>query len=161
MSASTCIVELVPVKSTAFQPIAGTFESEFVEAMRRRLVDAQVEVLRMYLEKRPTEQLLGALDRLIDCTHASFREEEALMDSLECTPDPAHREMHSRVLTQLVVLRSSATGFDRGRLLAHLIIVDRQLTSHISDAVQMSTRQPPEFPHGEGLAEGGVAESHH
>lgn len=161
MSASTRTVDLVPVKSAAFPANTSTFESKSVKAMRRRLVDAQVEVLRMYLEKRSTEQLLEALDRLIDCTHASFREEEALMDSLEFTPDPAHREMHSRVLTQLVVLRSSATDFDRGRLLAHLILVDRQLTSHISDAVQMSDRKKSEFPHGEGLAEGGVAESQH
>jgi len=161
VSASSRAFNATPVKSKGFPANTGEFEGKSVEAMRRRLVDAQVEVLRMYLEKRSTEQLLEALERLIDCTRTSFREEEALMDCLALTPDPAHREMHSRVLAQLVVLRSSAADFDRGRLLAHLILIDRQLTSHISDAVQMSDRQRQELPHGEGLAEGGIAESHH
>jgi hypothetical protein len=30
-------------------------------------------------------------------------------------------------------LRNSALDFDRGRLLAQLIFIDRELTSHISD----------------------------
>ena len=138
MSASSLAVDVMPVQSTALPANTGGFEGKSIEAMRRRLVDAQVEVLRMYLEKRSTAQLLEALERLIDCTRSSFREEEALMDCQAFTPDPAHREMHNRVLTQLIVLRSSAADFDRGRLLAHLIQIDRQLTSHISDAAQLT-----------------------
>jgi hemerythrin len=88
----------------------------------------------MYLEKRSQEQLLNALDRLIECTRASFHEEEALMDCFAPDPDPVHREMHSRVLARLMALRNSALDFDRGRLLAQLIFIDRELTSHISDA---------------------------
>lgn len=159
MSASSRVI--TPVKSTGFPENTGGLEGKSVEAMRRRLVDAQVEVLRIYLEKRSTEQLLEALERLIDCTRTSFREEEALMDCLAFTPDPAHREMHSRVLAQLVVLRSSAADFDRGRLLAHLILIDRQLTSHISDAVQMSDRQRSEYIPVDSVTQAGVAESQH
>lgn len=104
--------------------------------LRHELVDAQVEVLRMYLEKKSKEHFLDALDRLIECTHASFRQEEQLMACLSSIPDPVHREMHNVVLAQLELLRSCALDADRGRLLAQLILVDRQLTSHISDTVQ-------------------------
>lgn len=99
--------------------------------LRHKLVDAQVEVLRMYLEKQSTEQLIGALDRLIECTEASFRSEEALMECLTGHSDPLHCEAHRGVLAQLEYLRASAQDFDRGRLLAHLILVDRELTSHL------------------------------
>lgn len=102
--------------------------------MRHELVEAQVELLRMYLEKRSSEQFLEALDRLIECTCASFREEEALMECLTGLADPVHREMHHAVLAQLDQLRRCARDADRGRLLGQLILVDRQLTSHISDA---------------------------
>lgn len=104
--------------------------------MRHELVDAQVEVLRMYMEKKSSERLLQALDRLIECTRASFREEENLMESFTSTPDNVHRDMHNAVLAQLGLLRRSVMESDRGRLLAQLILVDRQLTSHISDAVR-------------------------
>lgn len=153
----------MPVQSKAFPESTGGFEGTSVEAMRSRLVDAQVEVLRMYLEKRSTEQLLAALERLIDATQSSFREEEARMDCRALAPDPVHREMHSRVLGQLVVLRSSAADFDRGRLLAHLILIDRQLTSHISDTVQMSDPQRTGYSSGDAVAGRNVeaAESQH
>lgn len=104
--------------------------------IRHELVDAQVEVLRMYLEKRSSELFLEALDRLIECTCASFREEEELMACLTGAPDPVHREMHDAVLAQLELLRRCVLDADRGRLLGQLILVDRQLTSHISDALQ-------------------------
>jgi len=109
--------------------------------MRHELVDAQVEVLRMYLEKKSRECLLEALERLIDCTRASFREEEALMECLTSVPDPMHRAMHDDVLTQMALLRDYAMDWDRGHLLAQLILVDRQLTSHLSDAVESPDRQ--------------------
>jgi hemerythrin len=104
--------------------------------IRHELVDAQVEVLRMYLEKRSAELFLEALDRLIDCTCASFEEEEKLMECLTGAPDPVHREMHQTVLAQLELLRRCVLDSDRGHLLGQLILVDRQLTSHISDALQ-------------------------
>lgn len=104
--------------------------------IRHELVDAQVDVLRMYLEKRSSEHFLEALDRLIDCTCASFAEEEELMECLTGAPDPGHREMHQAVLAQLEMLRRCVLDSDRGHLLGQLILVDRQLTSHISDALQ-------------------------
>lgn len=114
----------------------GGSSSRSVYNWRHELVDAQVEVLRMYLEKKSREHLLEALNRLIDCTRASFRDEERLMECLSSTPDPAHREMHNVVLDQLELLRRSVLESDRGRLLAQLILVDRQLTSHLTDAVK-------------------------
>jgi len=104
--------------------------------MRHELVEAQVDVLRMYMEKKPRDHLLESLDRLIACAQNSFREEEELMEFLTSTPDHAHREMHNSVLAQLGLLRRCAMESDRGRLLAQLILVDRQLTSHISEATQ-------------------------
>lgn len=160
MSTSLRSVDVMPVKSTAFSENTGDLEAKSVQSMRRRLVDAQVEVLVMYLEKRSTEQLLEALERLIDCTRSSFREEEALMDCLAFAPDPAHRELHGRVLAQLVALRGSAADFDRGRLLAHLIQIDRQLTSHISDAVQISNQRSGYIPE-DAVARPEAAESQH
>lgn len=98
----------------------------------------------MYLEKKSSERLLEALDKLIACTRASFREEEELMEYFTSAPDSTHRDMHNAVLAQLALLRRCAMESDRGRLLAQLILVDRQLTSHISDAVQAPLRQPRE-----------------
>ncbi len=89
---------------------------------------AQVEVLRMYLEKQSRERMLGALERLIECTRLSFMEEEAFMEFFSGKSDPQHREMHREVLTQLDLLRRDVLDFDRGRLLA-------QLTSHLSEVV--------------------------
>ncbi|MDP2829910.1 MAG: hypothetical protein Q8O37_15060 [Sulfuricellaceae bacterium] len=91
--------------------------------MRHEIVGAQVEVLRMYLEKQSSERLLEALDRLIECTRVSFREEEELMESFTSTPDTGHRDMHNAVLAQLGLLRRCAMESDRGRLLAQLIRV--------------------------------------
>lgn len=141
MSASIGHVGCMPLKSTVFKENKSGDAGQSLEIMRRQLVDAQVEVLRMYLEKRSRDQLLEALDRLIECTSASFDEEEALMECLAPALDPGHREMHSRVLAQLIVLRNSAMDFDRGRLLAQLILIDRQLTSHLSDAARISAGQ--------------------
>lgn len=129
--------------------------------MRTRLVDAQVEVLRIYLEKRSNDRLIEALDRLIECTYASFREEEALMNCFAPVPDPVHREMHAMVLAQLEMLRNSAMDFDRGRLLAQLILIDRQLTSHISDAAPIPDSQQPDGVPGNGVLRGKVAENQH
>lgn len=85
--------------------------------------------------------MLEALDRLIECTRASFREEEGLMESCASTSYPGHRDMHHDVLGQMTLLRRYVMDFDRGRLLAKLILVDRQLTSHISDAVRVQDGQ--------------------
>ena len=92
-------------------------------------------MLRMYLEKQSRERMLGALERLIECTRLSFMEEEAFMEFFSGKSDPQHREMHREVLTQLDLLRRDVLDFDRGRLLAQLILVDRQLTSHLSEVV--------------------------
>lgn len=129
--------------------------------MRTRLVDAQVEVLRIYLEKRSNDRLLEALDRLIECTYASFREEEALMDCFSPAPDPVHREMHTTVLAQLEMLRDGAMNFDRGRLLAQLILIDRQLTLHISDAAPIRDSQQPDHVPENAAPQGRVAENQH
>lgn len=130
-------VDLVPVESTSFPSTAGTPLTKAVQNIRHELVDAQVEVLRMYLEKRSRELLLAALDRLIECTRVSFREEEELMERLTSTLDPSHRERHDEVLAQLELLRHDIEDIDRARLLAQLILVDRQLTSHISDVAMV------------------------
>jgi hypothetical protein len=44
------------------------------------------------------------------------------------------------------LLCSNVIDCDRGRLLAQLILVDRQLTSHISDALRLPDSPQPEFP---------------
>ncbi|MFA4969061.1 MAG: hypothetical protein WC540_05470 [Sulfuritalea sp.] len=135
------VVDASPVKSTALASNSPVSSGRAVLDVRHELVDAQVEVLRMYMEKKSKERLVEALDRLIGCTRASFREEEALMECLTSTPDPGHREKHNAVLAQMVLLRDIAIESDRGRLLAQLIHVDRQLTSHLTDAVQAPGRQ--------------------
>lgn len=111
--------------------------------MRHELVDAQVEVLRMYMEKQSADRLLAAVDRLVACTRASFLEEEAQMESLVSAG--GHRDLHSRVLAQMELLRQHVIDADRGRLLAQLIVVDRQLTSHISEAVAAPDHQQAEY----------------
>lgn len=114
--------------------------------MRHELVDAQVEVLRMYMEKKSSDRFLEALDRLIECTRASFTEEESLMESFTSTPDTSHRDMHNGVLAQLGLLRRCVMESDRVRLLAQLILVDRQLISHISDAALIPQHLSRERP---------------
>jgi hemerythrin len=108
------------------------------EGLRHDLVDAQVQVLSIYLDKRPPEHLVTALDRLIKCCRASFREEEALMARLGGQIDPAHRERHQTVMHQLSELRLGALVTDRGRLLASLILIDRELIAHIAEAALVS-----------------------
>ena len=104
--------------------------------LRHELVDAQVQVLCSYLEKRPPAQLVVALDRLINCCRASFREEEELMTRLGGQIDPAHRERHEDLMSQLQQLRMVAMDSDRGRLLAKLILIDRELIAHVADAAR-------------------------
>jgi hemerythrin len=99
-------------------------------------VDAQVEVLRMYLEKKPREDLLRALDRLIERSRLTFSEEEALMQGYAPNPDPRHADLHHEVLAQMVLLREYAMDFDRTRVLAQLIVVDRKLTSHLLEGIE-------------------------
>jgi hemerythrin len=135
------VVDLASGKSTAFGTERGVSSARNVFKMRHELIDAQVEVLRMYMEKKSAERLLEALDRLVECTRASFREEEELMELFGSAPDTGHRDLHNSVLAQLDSLRRCVMDFDRGRLLAQLILVDRQLTSHISDAMQAPVRQ--------------------
>lgn len=161
MAALSGDVDSKAVSSAAFVASTNGRSGKSIDTMRRRLVDAQVEVLRMYLEKQSSEQLLKALDRLIDCTHASFREEEASMDCCAPAIDSEHREMHGRVLAQLVVLRNSAMDFDRGRLLAHLIRIDRQLISHIADIAMMSDGRDGGNLRQHGEVQGVVSESQH
>lgn len=105
--------------------------------LRHELVDAQVQVLSSYLDKRSPEQLVAALDRLIDCCRASFHEEEALMIRLGGQPDPAHHQRHEIVMKQLSELRLTAMATDRGRLLASLILIDRELIAHVAEAAQV------------------------
>ena len=115
----------------------------------------------MYLEKKSSERLLEALDRLIACTRDSFREEEALMEYFTSAPDTVHRDMHNAVLAQLGLLRRCAMESDRGRLLAQLILVDRQLISHISDAAQAPLRQPREQMAGREAVAGTESQIQH
>lgn len=111
--------------------------------LRHELVDAQVEVLCSYLDKRSPEQLVAALDRLIDCCRASFREEEGLMERLGGQTDPAHRERHETVMDQLQRLRLTALDFDRGHLLGSLILIDRELIAHVADAARAQGNESP------------------
>ncbi|MBK7014166.1 MAG: hypothetical protein IPH39_01015 [Sulfuritalea sp.] len=104
------------------------------DSLRRELVDAQVHVLNMYLDKRSPDDLAVALDRLIQCCRASFEAEEALMARLRSQADPVHRDRHQAVLERLEQLRLSLLDTDRGRLLANLILIDRELISHAADA---------------------------
>jgi hemerythrin len=124
----------------AFNP--SQFCGKAANEIRHELVNAQVEVLRIYLAKQSRERLVEALDKLVECTEASFRSEEALMECLTGRPDPLHCEAHRRVLAELASLRASAMDSDRGRLLAHLILVDRELTSHIWDEPEAPDSQP-------------------
>ena len=135
------VVDATPVKSTTLAPNSLLSSGKAVLNGRHELVEAQVEVLRMYLEKKSSERLVEALDRLIECTGASFREEEALMECLSSIPDPVHRAGHNEVLAQMVLLRDYAIEADRRRLLAQLIHVDRQLTTHLSDALEAPERE--------------------
>lgn len=105
--------------------------------LRHELVDAQVQVLCSYLEKRSPQDLVAALDRLLNCCRASFREEEGLMTRLGGQIDPVHRERHEAVMNQLQQLRLTAMDSDRGRLLAKLILIDRELIAHVADAAQV------------------------
>ena len=49
---------------------------------------------------------------------------------------PQHRARHEPENAKLETLRNAASELDRGRLLAQLIQVDRELTSHLSGAVR-------------------------
>lgn len=131
------------------------------QGLRHELVDAQVETLRMYLEKQPPERFIVALDRLIECTRASFRQEEDLMECLTSIADPRHRARHDAVISQLESLRTSARDLDRGRLLAQLIVVDRELTSHLSGAVRAPLPKLQERQPAEPTATRGDALAHH
>jgi hemerythrin len=136
------VVGIVTTKGFDFAFEVNRFSGKAVSELRHELVNAQVEVLRMYLEKQSGERLVEALDKLIECSEASFRNEEALMECLTGHTDPMHCEAHQLVLTQLVSLRACAMDSDRGRLLAHLILVDRELTSHIWEGLEAPDRQP-------------------
>jgi hemerythrin len=146
VSSLKAVVGVTPAKRAGFAVTADRFSGKPVSEIRHELVDAQVEVLRMYLEKQSREHLVEALDRLVECTNASFRSEEALMECLTGHTDPLHCGRHDRVLAQLASLRACAMDFDRGSLLARLILVDRELTSHISAAVEAPARQPQQDP---------------
>ena len=87
----------------ATAPTASRPHDAQADDLRHDLVDAQVQVLSIYLDRRPPEHLVTALDRLIDCCRASFREEEALMARLGGQIDPAHRERH-QIVTQFFAL---------------------------------------------------------
>lgn len=110
--------------------------------LRHDLVDAQVAVLGSYLDKRPAEQLIAALERLIACCRGSFGEEEALMARLGGLMDPAHRDRHQTVMSQLECLRLGAQNADRGSLLASLILIDRELIAHLADAARVHGDEP-------------------
>lgn len=131
--------------TTLNMPVSGASASSGAprvlegRGLRHELVDAQVQVLCSYLEKRSPPQLVSALDRLIDCCRASFREEEGLMARLGGQIDPVHRERHEAVMEQLQQLRLSAMDSDRGRLLAKLILIDRELIAHVADAAQVQS----------------------
>lgn len=131
------------------------------QGLRHDLVDAQVETLRMYIEKQPPERFVVALDRLIECTRASFRQEEDLMECLTSMADPRHRARHDKVIAQLESLRNGAKELDRGRLLAQLIVVDRELNSHLSSAVRAPLPRQPERPAAASPATRGDALAHH
>lgn len=121
-----------PVGSLA----AGLSQGLDGDGLRHELVDAQVQLLSSYLDKRSPEQLLGALVRLVDCCRASFREEEALMIRLCGQMDGVHRARHEAVMKQLEELRLTALNSDRGRLLGSLILIDRELIAHVADAAR-------------------------
>lgn len=141
MSSLKTVVGSVPTKSFGFAFNPDRFSGKPVSEIRHELVNAQVEVLRMYLEKQSRERLVAALDKLVECTETSFRSEESLMECLTGHPDPLHCEAHRGVLAQLASLRACAMDFDRGRLLARLILVDRELTSHISEVAEAPDRR--------------------
>ena len=152
----------VPVQaSLAANPAAPRPCSDEWQGLRHDMVDAQVETLRMYIEKQPPERFVVALDRLIECTRASFRQEEELMECLTSMADPRHRARHDAVIAQLESLRNAAHELDRGRLLAQLIVVDRELTSHLSGAVRAPLPRPAERPMATPPAASGDTLAHH
>lgn len=119
-----------PSPGQAPRPAAGRER----DSLRHELVDAQVQVLNMYLDKRSPDEMVAALDRLIQCCRASFEAEEALMVRLRGQAEPTHRERHQAVLERLGQLRLTVLDADRGRLLANLILIDRELIAHVADA---------------------------
>jgi len=116
------------------------------DVLRHELVDAQVQVLNMYLDKRSAEDMVAALDRLIQCSRASFAAEEALMVRLRGQADPAHRDRHTAVLDRLDELRLTLLDTDRGRLLANLILIDRELIAHVADARKTEASEDRSVP---------------
>ncbi len=83
------------------------------------------------------------------------------MECLTSIADPRHRARHDAVIAQLESLRTSARDLDRGRLLAQLIVVDRELTSHLSGAVRAPQPKLQERQTAEPTATRGEALAHH
>ena len=104
------------------------------DKLRHELIEAQVYVLNAYLAKRSPDDILAALERLVTCCQASFEAEESLMARLCGQADSGHRERHQAVLQRLEQLRLSVGDTDRGQLLASLILIDRELITHVADA---------------------------
>ncbi len=107
--------------------------------LRHELVDAQVQVLCGYLEKRSPRELVAGVERLIDCCRASFTEEEGLMSRLGGQIDPVHRQRHEAVMAQLRQLSLAALDSDRAQLLGRLILIDRELIAHVAEAARMQS----------------------
>lgn len=131
MSPAKVFAVSAPETQAGCGSVSGRWSGKLTNELRHELVEAQVGVLRLYLEKQSSARLVEALDRLIECTEASFRSEEELMECLTGRADAVHCDAHRNVLAQLSSLRDSALEFDRGRLLARLILIDRELTTHL------------------------------
>ena len=103
------------------------------------------------------EMLVEAVDTLIECSLASFREEEALMARLGGSPDSAHCRQHETVIDRLRALRAEASGLDRSSLLARLILIDRELIAHVATAAQFRWQKVAKRPESIPLREVGLS----
>lgn len=121
------------MRSSAHIHEAATATVETLLCQHRKIVDAIGKVLKMHYESSPKEQLILALDEMIECTRSSFMEAETLKLQLGDSPSGAHPDAHATILLQMEFVRQQVALSNTGRLLPSLMVIDHWLTTHISE----------------------------
>lgn len=121
------------MKSTTHIHEEATATVEALLDQHRKLVEALRGVLRMHYDNDPREQMLAAMDRLIECTRLSFQQATDLKAHLGTAPNAASLAEQDYILDQMSSVREQVECSDHSHLLAHLAFVDYWLTTHISD----------------------------
>lgn len=96
-----------------------------------KIFEAIDRVRDQYREGSADEQLARAVDQLIECTRAYFREQETAQLQAGRSEGGVHLEAHRRILEYLVTLRRNMADFERVHFLPQLRFVDYWLTTHI------------------------------